>query len=274
MLQLFNHVDLTEASKRKPQDIFPGDSATQAFLFYNLNPDILARVFLNDFFQMMLTDFYTYWVYPIGTSCLFFYTPPLIGTGFLGTGLIGTNNITCQSNECLFFPGGTSDYGYLNACEGDSIDLPYYLSNDDYLAFYSDVTISSMCFLDSEDRLEVKLALTQAGLDSAVAGEPLLIGDIIDSDLPHEFWIRLTVPRDYIGPNMSLFNKNDLTFIISANEMNTQTYNAKVNLSNNIFQSIPVSYNVKERLTINGSVNILPFASFTGLPFADAGGSL
>ncbi|HNR64726.1 MAG TPA: hypothetical protein PKJ95_00365, partial [Atribacterota bacterium] len=59
-----------------------------------------------------------------------------------------------------------------------------------------------------------------------------------------------------------------------ANEMNTQTYNAKVNLSNNIFQSIPVSYNVKERLTINGSVNILPFASFTGLPFADAGGSL
>jgi hypothetical protein len=239
----------------------------------------LSRVFLNDIFKLINTDFYTYWVYPIGTSFIFFYTPPIAGTGLLGTGLIGTglmgtSNIFCQSDNCLFFPGGTSDYGFLNACTGDTIDLPYYISNDDALLTYTDVTISSVCFSDDADLLSVKIAPTQAALDEVTAGEPLLCGDIIDSDLPHEFWVRLTVPRDYIGPNMSLFNKNDLTFLLSANEMDTVTYNAKVNLSNNIFQSTPATYNTKERLTINGSVNILPFLSFTGLPFSDVGGSL
>lgn len=279
MLHLHNDVGLSELSKRKPQDIFPGDGVTQSFLFYNLNPDILSRVFLNDIFKLLNTDFYTYWVYPVGSSFIFFYTPPivgtgLIGTGLIGTGLLGTSNIFCQSDSCLFFPGGTSDYGFLNACTGDTIDLPYYITNDDALLTYSNVSISSVCFADDEDLLSVKIAPSQAALDEVTAGEPLTIGDITDNGTAHEFWVRLTVPRDYIGPNMSLFNKNDLTFMLSADEIDTQTYNAKVNLSNNIHQSVPVTYNAKERLTINGSVNILPFLSFTGLPFSDAGGTL
>ena len=51
-------------------------------------------------------------------------------------------------------------------------------------------------------------------------------------------------------------------------------FNSEINMSGNIFQSIPVSCNVKERLILNGAVNILPFTSFTNLPFDNAGGSL
>ncbi len=51
-------------------------------------------------------------------------------------------------------------------------------------------------------------------------------------------------------------------------------FNSEISLSGNIFQSIPVYCNVKERLTLNGAVNILPFTSFANLPFNNAGGSL
>lgn len=51
-------------------------------------------------------------------------------------------------------------------------------------------------------------------------------------------------------------------------------FNSEINLSGNIFISLPVTCNVKERLKISGAVNILPITSFSNLPFSNAGGSL
>lgn len=209
MIQLYNKQEISAETKRTPEDVFSGDGVTQEFSFYNLNPDILARVFLDSILQVTNTDFYTYWIYPAGTSWIFFYTPPIFGS----------SNIILQGSSGLFFPGGSTQSGYLNGYNGDNIDICFWLSNDNILKYYTGLTIVPIDIVPTEDETSwIKLATTQAGLDSAVAGASLSYPDINDSDTLHPLWIRVTVPPGYLGPDVSIFNKTDISFSISYTE--------------------------------------------------------
>lgn len=208
MIQLYNKNEITDEAKRIPEDVYDGDGETLAFLFYNLNPDILSRVFLDGILKTIDTDFVTYWVYPAGTAWINFTDPPSAGT----------SNIVLQGDQCLFFPGGTAQEGFLNGYGGDTVDVCFYLSNDNSAKIYTDITISPLDFVTPSEEAWVKLANSQEGLDSAVAGDSLTFPDIEDSDTLHELWVRLTVPAHYLGPDLSVLNKTDLSFAISSIE--------------------------------------------------------
>jgi hypothetical protein len=213
MLNLFNKEDLSEGSKRIPEDLFSGDGLTQEFALINMTVDIISRVFVDCILIGTDTDFYLFST--SGTSFIYFTSPP--GTG--------TSNIVLQSGTCLFFTGGssgtsgTSGEGFLNAYRGDSVDIPYYISNDDPAKGYSDVTITPVDFLENSDESGwVTLAETKEDLDTATAGDPLNLGSITDSDTPHTFWARLTVPKGYLSPGTPVLNKYDISFLIEAED--------------------------------------------------------
>ena len=204
MLELYNKNEIADENKRKPEDIFSGDGETKDFAFYNLNADILTRVFLEGILKTAYTDFYTYWIYPAGSSWLSFFTPPTSGS----------NNVICQSDECMFFPGGTAEEGSLNGYAGDTVDIPFYLANIDVSKIYTGITITPVDFLSPSEITWVKMATTQGGLSGATAGAALSMSDITDNDL-HVFWVRITVPPGYLAPDVSIFNKTDIAFSLS-----------------------------------------------------------
>jgi len=205
-LELYNKENLEEGSRRIPQDRISGNGVDKDFALYYLTPEIVARVYLDETLLTENIDFYLYSI--LGTGFISFYDIPALGT----------NNIICQAGTCLFFPGGTTEAGQLNGYSGESVDIEYYLSNTDASKGYLDVTITPSDFIGENQANWVKLATTQGGLDSAVAGDPLNIGTINDVNTAHAFWVRLTVPPGSLPANAGNMNKYDITFILSGAE--------------------------------------------------------
>lgn len=201
-LKLYNKEDLSIGSLRIPEDRFNGTGAKQDFTLINVTAALLARVYVDELLKATITDFYSYNI--LGTSHLYFYTAPILGT----------NNVVVQTNQCLFFPGGTSPTGQLDGYGGDTVDCVFYLSNDSASKRYNNVIITPNDFIGSSEAGWAKLATTQGGLDSAVAGASLNLGNITDYDTAHPFWVRITVPAGYLSPNIPAFNKYDIGFLI------------------------------------------------------------
>lgn len=209
MLQIYNTDTLSEIYRRIPEDRFSGDGNTKDFALYHLTSALLQRVFANEVLLGSNVDYYAYII--SGTSFVSFYNAPSVGS----------NNIICQGNECLFFPSGTTNTGYLNGYNGDSIDLPYYILNDDAGKSYADVTITPQDEVIGEgddEKSFIKIATTQEGLNSAVAGASLNYGTIADNNIFHTFWVRLTIPHHFLAADIQAFNKYDLALILSSVE--------------------------------------------------------
>jgi hypothetical protein len=205
-IKVYNNVNLSAGSRRIPEDRLSGTGATQTFTLVNVTSALLARVYVDEILQATITNFYSYLL--LGTNFLYFYSAPALGT----------NNIVAQTDQCLFFPGGTAPTGQLNAYGGDTVDCVFYISNDDAAKGYNQVTITPNDFIGDDEAGWAKLATTQGGLDSAVAGAALNLGNIIDYDTDHPFWVRITVPAAYLAPNIPAFNKYDLSFLVSRAE--------------------------------------------------------
>lgn len=209
MIQIYNKNTLSDIYKRIPEDRFSGNGSLKDFALYNLTPELLARVFVAETLKGTNTDFYTFAM--AGTNFI----------SFLSTPPAGTNNIICQSDECLFFPGGTTQTGYMNGYAGDSVDIEFYLLNDDSSAQYFNIILTPDDEIGksiSDETTFFKIASTQAGLDTATAGQPLNFGSILDSNVFHSFWVRLTIPEHFLAADVPALNKNDLSLKISALE--------------------------------------------------------
>ena len=202
-LHIYNQASLSAASKRTPEDVFSGDGLTQDFALVYVTASLLARAYVDENLKGTTVDFYTYLLAP--TEYIHFYTAPLLGT----------SNIVVQTNYGLFFPGGTVQSGQLNAYAGDTVDVEYQISNDDSDKGYLNVTITPQDFIGTDEAGWVKLATTQGGLTSAVAGAALNIGSVLDSDTAHSFWTRMTVPASFLPPNEPALNKYDLSFLLA-----------------------------------------------------------
>lgn len=206
MLEVYNTNSKVIANKRIPEEIYNGDGVTQSYALLYITPDILARVFVEQELKGTNTDFYTYYFNPYNYA--FFYTAPPLGT----------SNVIFQSDTCLWFPGGTVNEGYLNAYYGEEIDLCYYICTTAEGESYTDLTVSLVEHIGSDDITSlVKLALTQAGLDTATAGEALTIGTVTDALTP--LWVRVTIPSNYLGPYVPYLNIYDLGFMFSGTEV-------------------------------------------------------
>jgi hypothetical protein len=203
MLHIHNMSSLVAASRLIPVDEFSGNGLVKNFALYNVTPEILARVYVDQLLKGTLTDFFTYQAG--GTNWLSFYTAPGIGS----------NNIQVQTGTCFFFPEGTVLNGYINAYRGDSVYYPWYVMNDDAAKGYLDVTITPLDFITPNEVSWIKLAKTEAGLETAVAGAALTLDDMTDSDVAHIFWAKVTIPRHTLAANTPAVNKYDINFNMS-----------------------------------------------------------
>lgn len=206
MINIYNKNTLSDEYKRIPEDVFSGNGVVKDFALFNITPELLARVFVTEVLMGTNVDWYTY--FSSGTNYI----------SFLSTPPSGTNNITCQTDQCLFFPGGTSPAGYLNGYAGDSVDIEFYLVNDDSSKQFFNIVITPNDEIGksiSDETTFLKLALTQAELDTAIAGNALNFGSITDYNVFHSFWIRLTIPEHFLAADVPALNKNDLGLILS-----------------------------------------------------------
>jgi len=206
MLEIYNANSKIAANKRVPEEIYNGDGVTQSYALLYITPDILARVFVEQELKGTNTDFYTYY-FDVYNYVFFYNIPPL-----------GTSNVIFQSDTCLWVPGGTVNEGYCNAYYGEEIDLCYYVATTAEGESYEDLTCTPVEHIGSDGIISlVKLALTQEGLDSAAAGEPLTIGTVTDALTP--LWVRVTIPSNYLGPYVPYLNIYDLGFMFSGTEV-------------------------------------------------------
>ena len=206
MLEVYNANNKIAANKRIPEEIYNGDGITQSYALLYITTVILERVFVDQELQGTNIDFYTYYFNPYAYA-FFYYPPPL-----------GTSNVIFQSNTCLWFPGGTVNEGYLNAYYGEEIDLCYYLATTNSGESYSDLVVSLIEHIGNDSIASlVKLSLTQAGLDTAIAGEALTVGTVTDTLTP--LWVRITIPSNYLGPYVPYLNIYDLGFMFSGTEV-------------------------------------------------------
>lgn len=206
MLDFYNKNELLPENKRIPEDLFNGDGVNYVFALFNITPEILSRVYVEEILLGTSTDFFTY--FDSGTNWINFYEIPLLGT----------NNIVCQSNTGLFFPGGTQLSGEMNGYIGETKDYEFAISNNDPLMGYTEIDIIPVDEIGSGENAMIKLATTQGGLDSAVGGSTLRLSDITDYDTLHTFWIRITIPSRYLTADIPRYNKYDLSLAINALE--------------------------------------------------------
>lgn len=198
MLELFTEDTLL--NRLYPEDVFNGDGTTAIFDLVNLG-DNVVRVFVDEI--LVPPENYTIadnsgWEINFGTNIPAF----------------GTNNIILQSDTCMLYPPS----GSLNGYRGESVDINYFINNSDALKGYESVVIEPIDQIGGTQMDWIKLATTQGGLDSAVAGANLEIGDITDNGVAHGFWVRVIVPSGYLNLNDPAETKYDIALKISGLE--------------------------------------------------------
>ena len=101
--------------------------------------------------------------------------------------------------------------------DGESKDIELFLKNDGDTKLASsaefNLTITPIDVVGSDESTWAKLATTQGGLDSAIAGYPLYPADLEPED-EYPFWLRITVPASTPEED-----KQDLRLRIRANSI-------------------------------------------------------